>query len=292
MHNPNHMPMTSLTSTFLLANGVEIPCIGFGTWQTPDGETAVNAVKVALEAGYRHIDTAASYKNEESVGEAIRLSGINREEIFVTTKLDNPDHGYEETKAAFNASLDKLDMDYVDLYLIHWPNPISSRHNWKEANAGSWKAFEEFYEQGKIRALGVSNFRKHHLEALYETAKIKPVVNQIHLCPGDLQPEVVAYCREQDILLEAYSPLGTGAIFEVPEMQEIANETGKTVAQVAIRWSLQKGFLPLPKSVTPERIRENAEIFDFELTDDQVATIDNLEPGIAGFGAEPDSITW
>ena len=235
---------------YKLNNGMSIPQIGFGTWQTPDGDVAESSVLHALEAGYRHIDTAAIYGNEESVGRAIKKSGINREELFITTKLWNNNHSYEKAKAAIDESLKKLDLDYVDLYLIHWPNPLEIRETYVEGNAESWRAMEEAVAEGKIKAIGVSNFHPHHLDELLKTAKIKPAVNQIFLNPSDSQPEIVAYCQEKDILLEAYSPLGTGRIFEIIELQEIAERYNKTVAQVVIRWSLQHGFLPLPKSVT------------------------------------------
>lgn len=283
--------MKSLTDTYILSNGVEIPCIGFGTWQTPNGDVAVSAVLSALEAGYRHIDTAQGYGNEESVGIAVKKSGIKREEIFITSKLANNDHGYERTMAAFEGTMKRLDMDYLDLYLIHWPNPIAFRDNWQEANAGTWKAFEELYKAKRIRAIGISNFHPHHIEELMKTATIPPMVNQIRLCPGDTQDEVVDYCRSHNILLEAYSPLGVGKIFEVPEMKALAEKYGKTIAQIAIRWSLQRGYLPLPKSVTPSRIRENADVFDFELEETDVELIANLK-GCVGYSANPDEITW
>jgi len=233
------MKLKSLTDTYTLSNGVEIPCIGFGTWQTPDGEVAVSSVLSALEAGYRHIDTAQGYGNEESVGIAVKKSGIKREEIFITSKLANNDHGYERTMAAFEGTMKRLDMDYLDLYLIHWPNPIAFRDNWQEANAGTWKAFEELYKAKRIRAIGISNFHPHHIEELMKTATIAPMVNQIRLGPGDTQDEVVDYCRAHNILLEAYSPFGVGKLFEVPEMKALAEKYGKTIAQIAIRWSLQ-----------------------------------------------------
>ncbi len=283
--------MKSLTDTYILSNGVEIPCIGFGTWQTPNGDVAVSAVLSALEAGYRHIDTAQGYGNEESVGIAVKKSGIKREEIFITSKLANNDHGYERTMAAFEGTMKRLDMDYLDLYLIHWPNPIAFRDNWQEANAGTWKAFEELYKAKRIRAIGISNFHPHHIEELMKTATTPPMVNQIRLCPGDTQDEVVDYCRSHNILLEAYSPLGVGKIFEVPEMKALAEKYGKTIAQIAIRWSLQRGYLPLPKSVTPSRIRENADVFDFELEETDVELIANLK-GCVGYSANPDEITW
>lgn len=284
--------MNSMKDTYRLYNGVEIPCVGFGTWQTPDGEVAVSAVKEALAAGYRHIDTAAAYENEESVGRAVRESEIYRKDIFVTSKLFNPDHGYDKTMRAFDATMKELGFDYLDLYLIHWPNPIYFRSNWKEANAGSWKAFEELYAAGRIRAIGVSNFRTHHLTALMETANVKPMVNQIRLCPGDVHTETVDFCRKHGILLEAYSPLGLGRIMDVKSVQEIAEKHDKSAAQIALRWSLQKGFLPLPKSVTTERIRQNAELFDFTLSDAEIAAIDSVEPGICGTWRDPDTIIF
>jgi diketogulonate reductase-like aldo/keto reductase len=283
--------MKSLTDSFKLNNGVEIPCIGFGTWQTPDGDVAVASVKEAIAAGYRHIDTAAIYGNEESVGRAVKQSGIPRKELFITSKLWNANHGYENTRLAFEETLKKLDTDYLDLYLIHWPNPITFRDHWEEANAGSWKAFEEFYKAGRIRSIGVSNFHPRHIDALLKTAATPPQVNQIRLCPGDTQDEVTGYCRSHGILLEAYSPLGTGAIFDVPLLQELAKKYKKSIAQICIRWSLQMDFLPLPKSVTPERIRENARVFDFELSAEDVKTIAALK-GVVGYSKNPDETTF
>ncbi len=283
--------MKTLTDAYTLHNGVNIPCVGFGTWQTPDDETGVVAVKKALEVGYRHIDTAAGYDNERSVGIAVKESGIPREDIFVTSKLDNSDHGYEATVKAFEKTMKELDMDYLDLYLIHWPNPIKFRNHWKEANAGSWKAFEEFYKAGRIKAIGVSNFRPHHIEALLETAEIKPMVNQIRLCPGDIHKETTDYCQKNNIILEAYSPLGTGQVFDVPEMKELAKLYHKSIAQICLRWSLQMGYLPLPKSVTLERIEENAQLFDFELNSGDVEMMANLTD-CCGTSKDPDETNF
>lgn len=283
--------MNSLRDCYQLTNGVQIPCLGFGTWQTPNGETAVSAVKEAIRLGYRHIDTASGYGNEESVGIAVKQSGIAREDIFITSKLFNPDHGYENTMKAFEQTMKNLDMDYLDLYLIHWPNPIKYRDCWQEANAGSWKAFEELYVAGRIRSIGISNFHPRHIDELMKTATITPMVNQIRLCPGDTQDEVVDYCKARNILLEAYSPLGTGSVFEVPEMQDIARKYGKTIAQICIRWSLQMGFLPLPKSVTESRIKENAEVFDFELSAQDIQMISDLK-GCCGYSQNPDLATF
>ena len=283
--------MKALTDCYTLANGVKIPCIGFGTWQTPNGEVAVSSVLSALEAGYRHIDAAQGYGNEESVGIAVKQSGIDRKELFLTSKLTNSEHGYEKTLAAFETTLEKLGTDYLDLFLIHWPNPIAFRDHWQEANAGTWKAFEELYRSKRIRAIGISNFRPRHMEELSRTAEIAPMVNQIRLCPGDTQDEVVEYCRTHNILLEAYSPLGVGKIFEVPEMKALAEKYQKSIAQICIRWSLQRGYLPLPKSVTPSRIRENTQVFDFELDSSDVQLIADLK-GCVGYSSDPDTTTF
>ena len=209
---------------YTLANGVQIPAVGLGTWQTPDDETGYQAVLSALKLGYRHIDTAQGYRNEDIVGRAVRDSGISREEVFITSKLDNPNHGYDNTIRSFEETLQKLGTDYVDLFLIHWPNPLQYRSTWQLTNSETWNAFEELYHAGKIRAIGISNFRQHHIDELLKTAEIMPMVNQIRLCPGDTQDELVKYCRERNILLEAYSPLGTGQIFKVSEMQVLAEK--------------------------------------------------------------------
>lgn len=264
---------------YILSNGVQIPKIGFGTWQIPDGTEVYNSVSHALKVGYTHVDTAQIYRNEEGVGRAIADSELAREKIFLTTKIWNDKHDYELAKASIDEFLEKLSVEYVDLLLIHWPNPIALRENdaWKAGNAGAWKAMEEAYKLGKVRAIGVSNFMIHHLEALFETAEIKPHVNQVLLAPGCPQEELVSFCRQHGILLEAYSPLGTGSIFDNPIAQELAQKYGKSIAQIALRWSLQKGFLPLPKSVTPKNIEDNLQIFDFELLAEDVACLDKVE---------------
>lgn len=276
---------------YTLANGVQIPAVGLGTWQTPDDETGYQAVLSALKLGYRHIDTAQGYRNEDIVGRAVRDSGISREEVFITSKLDNPNHGYDNTIRSFEETLQKLGTDYVDLFLIHWPNPLQYRSTWQLTNSETWNAFEELYHAGKIRAIGISNFRQHHIDELLKTAEITPMVNQIRLCPGDTQDELVKYCRERNILLEAYSPLGTGQIFKVLEMQALAEKYHKSIAQICIRWSLQNGFLPLPKSVTTERIRENMDVFSFELSDEDISLIAGLT-GCVGLSKDPDTTNW
>lgn len=276
---------------YTLANGVQIPAVGLGTWQTPDDETGYQAVLSALKLGYRHIDTAQGYRNEDIVGRAVRDSGISREEVFITSKLDNPNHGYDNTIRSFEETLQKLGTDYVDLFLIHWPNPLQYRSTWQLTNSETWNAFEELYHAGKIRAIGISNFRQHHIDELLKTAEITPMVNQIRLCPGDTQDELVKYCRERNILLEAYSPLGTGQIFKVSEMQVLAEKYHKSIAQICIRWSLQNGFLPLPKSVTAERISENIDVFGFELSDEDISLIAGLI-GCVGLSKDPDTTNW
>ena len=285
------MTFKNLQDTYTLANDVQIPCIGFGTLQTPDGETAINSVKAALKAGYRHIDTAACYGNEASVGQAIKESGVPREEIFVTSKVWNTERGYEKTLAAFETTMAKLDLDYVDLYLIHWPAAANQFENWKEINAQTWRALEELYIKGKVKAIGVSNFLPHHLEALLEGAKVVPMVNQIEYHPGFMQAESVAFCKAHNILVEAWSPLGTGNVLNNETLIMMAQKYSKTVAQICIRWVLQHGLLPLPKSITESRIIENTEVFDFELKEEDMAIIDAI-PFCGGAGINPDAINF
>lgn len=284
--------MKSLIDTYTLTNNVKIPIVGFGTWQTPAGETAKTAVKVALTSGYRHIDTAEMYGNESSVGEAIKESGIARQRIFLTSKLNNHAHSYQAASAAIDQSLKTLQTDYLDLFLIHWPNPKPARDaKWQEHLQATWKAFEDAYQAGKIRAIGVSNFRPKHLKILEQTQTIQPMVNQIRICPGDLDQETIQYCRQKKILLEAYSPLGTGKIFKDETLKKIAAKNQHTVAQICLRWSLQHGFLPLPKSVHENRIEENSQLFDFELSAEDMQTIDQLD-GIVGYAADPDTVNF
>ena len=286
----NTCKITRLTDCFELSNGVKMPCIGLGTWQT-DHETTINAVVSAVKSGYRLIDTAAAYGNEASVGTGIRKSGIDRKDIFITSKLRNAHHGYESTLEAFERTIARLGVDYLDLYLIHWPNPLHYRSIGEKATAATWKAFEELYRAKKIRAIGVSNFMPHHIDALMKTGEILPMVNQLKLCPGITQPELVNYCQKKGILVEAYSPLGTGAIFEVPEMKTLASKYHKSIGQICLRWSLQMGFLPLPKSKNPARIQENTEIFDFELSQEDMLTIGGLE-SCCGTAPDPDTVNY
>ena len=276
---------------YLLSNNYKIPNIGFGTFRTPSGEETEQSVLNAIKSGYRHIDCAAAYGNEKSVGDAILKSGVVREELFVTSKLWNDDKGYENTLKAFNKTLEDLQLDYLDLYLIHWPIAKASKNNWQEANSESWRALEELYKQGKIKAIGVSNFLPHHLEPLLETAKIKPMVNQIEFHPGMLQEETVEFCKKHNILVEAWAPFSNGQILNHPVLKEIADKYKKSVAQLSLRWIIQKGIVPLPKSVTPERIKSNLEVFDFEISEQDVNTIDKLTD-CGGSGLHPDEVDF
>lgn len=284
--------MMVLTDTYTLANGVQIPVIGFGTWQSADGDVAYDAVKWALAAGYRHIDTAAIYGNEASVGRAIKDAGIARDELFITTKLWNDAHSYEAAQAALAKSLTTLGLDYVDLYLIHWPNPAALRQEapetWEQANAATWRAMEDAYAAGQVRAIGVSNFQIHHLEALAKTQKVAPMVNQNFLNPSDAQADLVAYDKAHHILDEAYSPLGTGKLIDLPQVADLAAKYHKSVPQILIRWSLDKGFVPLPKSTHEAYIQANLDVFDFSLTPEEVATLDTLQ-GINGTHLNADT---
>jgi len=280
--------MNTITDTFKLNNGIEIPCVGFGTWQTPDGKVAIDSVKCAIEAGYRHIDTAAIYGNEKSVGQAIIESGIDRKELFITTKLWNSQRGYDTTLRAFEKSMKDLSLDYFDLYLIHWP---CNKADGPKVNADTWRAFEKLYRDGVIKAIGVSNFLVHHLQALLETAEIVPAINQIEFHPGQMQSETYIFCQENDILVEAWSPLGTGCLLTNPQLKEIAVRHGVSVAQLCIKWCLQNGTLPLPKSVTPQRIIENTQVFNFSITDADMQTINNM-PYIGGSGLHPDKVNF
>ncbi len=279
--------MKSLKDSFKLHNGVLISCVGFGTYLSPEGEVAYEAVRKALEVGYRHIDTASIYGNEESVGRAVRDSGIPREEIFVTTKVWNADQGYVSTLKAFEASMKRLGLDYLDLYLIHWPRINGHEQEWVEYNRRTWSAMTELYNAGRIRAIGVSNFKPHHIESLMEVAEVLPMVNQIELHPGLLREDITAYCREKGIVVESWGPMSRGKLLGTGLLDEIAGKYGKTPAQVTLRWHLQMGYLPLPKSVTPSRIEENAQLFDFELSPQDMDYISVITVQ-TGTGMDPD----
>nr|WP_313957540.1 aldo/keto reductase [Fictibacillus phosphorivorans] len=273
------MMPSSIHDRAVLHNGVQMPWVGLGVYKAEDGDEVIQSIKWALDAGYRSIDTASLYDNETGVGQAIAESNVPREEIFITTKVWNTDQGYEKTLAAFDASLERLGLDYVDLYLIHWPVP----GKYKE----TWKALEKIYNEGRVKAIGVSNFKQHHLEDLMREAEIKPMVNQVEYHPRLSQEKLLAFCKEQGIQLEAWRPLLKGEIFEEPTLVELADKYNKSVAQIILRWDLQNGVVTIPKSVTQHRIEENIELFDFELSNEDMTRISALNQDKRN-GADPD----
>lgn len=287
------MALKNVNSPLKLNNGVEIPCVGYGTFRTDPAVTA-QAVEDAINAGFRHIDTAMVYQNEEGVGQGIKAAGVDRQELFVTSKLWNTDRGYEATKEAFQKSLDRLGLDYLDLYLIHWPaNEKQFGTEAAKLNAATWRAMEELYEAGKIRAIGLSNFMPHHVAELMQTAKIKPMVDQIEVHPGWPHSEEIKKLQAMDIQVEAWGPLGgQGAtVLTDPTMERIAAAHGKTTAQVSLRWIIQQGVLPLPKSVHVNRIKENMDVFDFELSDAEMTAITALTD-LGGQCKDPDEVDF
>ncbi len=268
--------------TLLLNDGNSMPLMGLGTYKST-GTEGQRTVAQALQLGYRLIDTAAKYGNEAEVARGIRESGIPRQEVFVVTKLWRESLGYAQSKVAFEASLRQLGLDTLDLYLIHWPANARNYPDWQQVNANTWRALEELQAEGRVRSIGVSNFWPAHLEALLQTARVVPAVNQLEFHPGYHQPEVVRYCREKGIALQAWSPLARGRIFGNEVLQRIAAAHGKTVSQVSLRWIVQQQVTALPKASTPERMQENLRVFDFELTDDEMQQIGQLpEMGFSG----------
>ncbi|WP_285842545.1 aldo/keto reductase [Ureibacillus chungkukjangi] len=279
--------MKNLQATTTLHNGVKMPWFGLGVFKVEEGTELVNAVKAAIKNGYRSIDTAAIYGNEEGVGkgikEGLQEAGISREELFVTSKVWNADLGYESTLAAFETSLAKLDLEYLDLYLIHWP--VEGKY--KDA----WRALETLYKEGRIKAIGVSNFQIHHLEDLMKDAEVKPMINQVEYHPRLTQKEVQAFCKENGIQLEAWSPLMQGQLLDNETLQEIASKYNKSVAQIILRWDLQNGVVTIPKSTKEHRIIENADVFDFELTNEDMKLIDGLNQNHR-VGPDPDNFDF
>ncbi|MEU8418055.1 aldo/keto reductase [Amycolatopsis japonica] len=267
----------------VLNNEVAIPQLGFGVWQVPAGDTA-KVVRTAIETGYRSIDTAASYRNEAGVGAAIRSSDVPRDELFITTKLPNPGHGYDEALRAFDASLAELGLDHVDLYLIHWPMPARGKY------VETWRALEKLYADGRVRAIGVSNFHVPHLRRLFDETGIVPAVNQVELHPRLQQKALREFHAEHGIVTEAWSPLAQGSLLSDATLTALAAKYGKSPAQLVLRWHLQLGTVAIPKSVTPSRIRENFDVFDFELAEDDLAALAEFDDGTRT-GPDPDTFS-
>lgn len=273
----------------LIGNGIKIPCIGLGTWQITDRELLGSIIGEAYDVGYRLIDTAAAYINEIALSKAISENGLSREELFLSDKVWNTSRGYEAVQEACKKSLKKLKTDYLDLYLIHWPASPKLYPNWSEINADTWRGMEQLYKDGLVRAIGVCNFKVHHLEELLKGVEIKPFVNQVEMHPGLNQKELLDYCRGKDIIIEASSPLGNGQILSNPVLMEMATEKQKTVAQLCLRWGIQKGAIVIPKSSNPARIKQNIDIFDFELTEEEIKRINNI-PYCGGIGIDSDEV--
>lgn len=269
----------SITDSAVLHNGVKMPWLGLGVYKAEEGQEVIDAIKHAVGAGYRSIDTASFYKNEEGVGQAVKAVEVPREELFVTTKVWNTEQGYDETLRSFEESLAKLDMEYVDLFLVHWP--VSGKYK------DTWRALETLYKDGRAKAIGVCNFKIHHLEDLMKDCEIKPMVNQVEYHPRLTQKDLLTFCKDHNIQLEAWRPLLKGEIFEEPILKELAEKHNKTVAQVILRWDLQNGVVTIPKSVNKNRIQENADIFDFELSLDDMEKIDSLNKDLRN-GPDPD----
>ena len=275
--------ITDIKGTFTLHNGVKMPYLGLGTYQSDNEQEVVDAVKTALDYGYRHIDTASAYKNEEGVGKGIRESDVDRKDIFVVSKVWNADQGYESTIKAFDESLERLGLSYLDLYLIHWP--VQGKY------IETWKALEYLYGQNKIRAIGVSNFLRHHLEDILANGDIVPMVNQMEFHPHLVQQDLIDFCNKNTIQYESWSPFMQGKLFDLNTFNNLAKKYGKSVAQVILRWNLQKGVVAIPKSVHAKRIKSNADIFDFELTKEDIAYLDSFENG-QRTGPDPDNFNF
>lgn len=267
--------MNSLTDCYTLYNGVKVPCVAFGTWKMPN-EVVEDAVACAIKTGYRHIDTAAAYQNEAGVGAGLRKSGVARQDIFLVSKLPNDDHGYQNAIASCERSLQRLGVDYLDGYLIHWPVLVENQDHLEEDLCDTWRAMEQLYKDGKVRAIGTSNFLEEHIDLLKANFSDYPMINQVQMHPQCPQEEMIAYCKENKILPEAWSPLIQGQAFKRELLIETAKKYGVSVAQLCIRWIFQKGTVPVPKSATPERIQNNADIFGFTISDADMENIATL----------------
>ncbi len=274
--------------TFILSNGMELPSVGFGTYKSKNGEEAFSSVLEAINCGYRLIDTAEFYANEESVGNAVKESDVKREDLFITSKVWNTNRGYDNTMRAFERSLNTLGMDYMDLYLIHWPANALRYDEPHEVNVDTYKALISLYEQGVVKAIGVSNFKPHHLEPLMYT-NIKPMVNQIEFHPGFMQKETFDFCKANDIVIEGWSPMARGEVFSHPTIKTLSEKYSCTPAQLCVRWCIQHDVLPLPKSVTPDRIKSNKDVFSFKIVPEDMKLIDSM-PFCGGSGHDSDKV--
>ena len=280
------MKLTNIYDTYTLNNGVKIPCVAFGTYKAAQGDN-VEILRMAIESGYRYFDTASFYGTEKYLGEAVRMSGIPREEFFIASKLWKDEMGYEEAKQACRRSLENLGMDYLDLYLIHWPLPKPDHTEWKDLDNRTWKALEELYEEGKVRAIGLSNFLPHHIDNLLENCRIKPMADLIEFHPGYAQAAAVRYCQERDIMVQAWSPIGRGRVLEDEMIVQMASKYGVSPAQVCLRYALQRNVIPLPKSSSAERMKQNQDLFSFEISREDMYRIDTM-PQTGWSGEHPD----
>ena len=278
--------MKSIYDTYTLNNGVKIPCVAYGTYKAKD-ENGADIITAAVEEGYRYFDTASFYETEEYVAEAIQRSGLPREDFFIATKIWKEEMGYEETLAAFERSAKKLNTDYIDLYLIHWPRPTLDYQDWKQLDIDTWRALEKLYKEGKVRAIGLSNFLPHHLDNILENCEIKPMVNQIEYHAGYTQEATVQYCKQHDILVQAWSPISRGRIFHDVTLVELAEKYQVSIAKLALRFCIQNGIVPLPKAASRERMRENMNLFDFEISDEDMKRINTI-PQVGWSGEHPD----
>lgn len=278
--------MKNIYDCYTLNNGVKIPCVGYGTYKAADGNSS-EIIRTAIEAGYRYFDTASFYETEAYIAEAVRDSKIPREEFFFASKVWKNEMGYEETKAAFQRTLDNLNTDYLDLYLIHWPLPTTNYQEWKQLNIDTWRAMEELYHEGKIRAIGLSNFLPHHIENLLQNCEVSPMVNQLEFHPGYTQDVAVKYCKDHNIQVQAWSPIGRARVLKDPLILELAEKYNVSPAQICLRFSLQKDIIPLPKSSSLSRMKENQDLFSFEISKEDMYRLETM-PQIGWSGEHPD----
>ena len=278
--------MKSMYDCYELSNGVHIPCMGYGTYKAAEADHA-DTIRMAIEAGYRYFDTASFYETETYVAQALRESGLARNEVFLASKMWKNEMGYEQTKAAFQRTLERLETTYLDLYLIHWPRPDAAYANWKQLDLDTWRAMEELYQEGKIRAIGLSNFLPQHIENILQNSAVAPMVNQIEFHPGHTQEATVRYCQAHGIQMQAWSPLGRRRVLEHPLVVELAASYGVTPAQICLRYALQRDVIPLPKASSMERMKQNQDVFSFALSQEDMFRLDTMPP--AGWsGQHPD----